>query len=122
MKRDSPPSARFAILRHDHPWVHWDFLLEAGDVCRTWRLEEEPRAGQPIASEAIADHRLHYLSYEGPVSGNRGNVSQWDAGTFWGHIEEETFSVRLAGGRFRGTCEMTRMNGRAWQAFFLIEG
>ncbi len=80
---------------------------------------EEPRPGQRIASEAIADHRLHYLTYEGPVSGNRGNVTQWDVGTFWGLIDEDTFSVRLAGGRFQGTCDMTRISGHAWQAFFI---
>ncbi len=71
---------RFAILTHDHPFPHWDLLLEAGSFCRTWRLLSAPDAPGMIAAEAIADHRRAYLDYEGPVSGGRGSVTQWDAG------------------------------------------
>lgn len=112
-------SARFAILRHDYPALHWDLLLELAGVCRTWRLWEEPRPGEAIASEAIADHRLHYLTYEGPVSGNRGNVRQWDVGQYRGELRDEAFVVELEGGRFQGACQMTRLEGNAWQALFI---
>ena len=50
--------ARFAILEHDWPARHWDFLLEAGSVLRAWRLLEEPELGKSIAAEANFDHRL----------------------------------------------------------------
>lgn len=33
-------------------------------------------------AEQLADHRLAYLEYEGPVSGNRGQVTRWDAGQY----------------------------------------
>lgn len=72
---------RFAILLHDHPFPHWDFLLEWGEMARTWRLLEEPRLGE-ISSEPIPDHRLTYLDYEGPVSGGRGRVKRFDAGEY----------------------------------------
>ena len=104
---------RFAILTHDHPSLHWDFLLEQGDSCRTWRLLKSPDSPGEIPAEAIADHRLMYLDYEGPVSGNRGAVTQWDAGTFeWLSPTEPPGSdvdhceVRLTGQRFRGIARL----------------
>ena len=33
---------RFVILEHDHPVVHWDLMLEAGEALRTWRLAAPP--------------------------------------------------------------------------------
>src|SRR5437764_12400592 len=77
-----PTMPRFVILEHDWPTRHWDLLLEAGDVLRAWRLLEEPELGQTIRAEPNADHRLMYLDYEGPVSGDRGSVKRWAAGVF----------------------------------------
>ena len=31
---------------------------------------------------SLADHRLAYLDYEGPISGGRGTVARWDCGTY----------------------------------------
>ncbi|MEZ6061623.1 MAG: DNA polymerase ligase N-terminal domain-containing protein [Planctomycetaceae bacterium] len=76
------PLRRFVILQHDHPFPHWDLLLESGEVLESWRLLEQPRANSAVAAERIPDHRRLYLEYEGPVSGNRGFVTQWAAGTF----------------------------------------
>lgn len=71
---------RFRILLHDWPFVHWDLLLEDGDALLTWRLLEEPVLQQWLASEKLPDHRLVYLDYSGPVSGDRGTVTGWDSG------------------------------------------
>jgi len=77
---------RFVILEHDHPHLHWDLMLEQEGVLRTWRLAAPP--GQPqTAAEPLVDHRLDYLGYEGPVSGNRGTVRRWDEGSY--DVEEE---------------------------------
>lgn len=60
-------------------------MLEAGDVLHTWALAELPNnaaSSRLVAAERLADHRLAYLDYEGPVSGERGNVVRVDAGTF----------------------------------------
>ena len=73
---------RFVILEHDWPTRHWDFFLESGPVLRAWRLLAEPAPGRVVPSEPNAEHRRLYLDYEGPVSGGRGNVVRWDAGTF----------------------------------------
>ena len=106
---------RFAILTHDHPSLHWDFLLEQGESCLAWRLLKAPDTPGDIPAEAIADHRLMYLDYEGPVSGNRGTVTQWDAGTFeWLSPTEPPVSdddhceVRLTGQQFIGIARLDR--------------
>ena len=91
---------RFAILTHDHPFFHWDLLLEAGEVAWTWRLLDEPGPDREVRAERIGNHRLLYLDYEGPVSGGRGWVTRWDAGTY--RILDEThdrLTVQLTGQR-----------------------
>jgi hypothetical protein len=94
---------RFAILEHDWPARHWDFLLEAGPVLRAWRIRAEPALGTESPAEPNVDHRLLYLDYEGPVSGNRGAVTRWDAGTFdWVAVTPDRIEVTLHGTRLRG--------------------
>jgi hypothetical protein len=94
---------RFAILEHDWPTPHWDFLLEAGSVLRSWRLLEEPGPGREVPAEPNAAHRLLYLDYEGPVTGGRGMVRQWDVGTFdWVVDEQDRIVVELHGARLTG--------------------
>lgn len=109
---------RFAVLAHDHPFPHWDLLLEAGESCRTWRLLEEPGPGRAVAAEPLPDHRPHYLTYEGPVGGNRGTVTRWDAGAFeWISDDGSETAVELSGARLRGACSFAWENG-AWRATF----
>lgn len=117
---------RFVILRHEPPVgsrrpPHWDLMLESGDVLRTWALAESPAAGQPIAAEALADHRTAYLDYEGPVSGDRGAVHRWDAGTFqWESNTACEIAVLLQGERLFGQARLTRVAERSpsWQFVF----
>src|SRR5262245_36621194 len=98
---------RFAILEHDWPSLHWDFLLESGGVLRAWRVLAEPASGTLALVEPIGDHRLLYLDYEGPVSGNRGTVKRWDAGTFeWIANAAERVEVALHGTRLTGRAEI----------------
>lgn len=89
---------RFVVLTHDHPFPHWDFMLEEGDHLRTWRILVSPASSGTVAAELLGDHRLHYLEYEGPVSRDRGHVKRWDAGQFT--IQEWTdkrVALRLEG-------------------------
>jgi hypothetical protein len=100
---------RFVVLTHDHPNLHWDFLLESDNRLRTWRLAEPPDSGRPIAAEPLPDHRLHYLDYEGPVDGYRGEVRRWDRGEYV--LIEETparIEVRLTGEKLVGTAVLQR--------------
>ena len=73
---------RFVILKHDHPFLHWDLLLEEATSARTWRLLRRPCLNEPIAAEPLPAHRLMYLDYEGPVSNERGEVQRVLAGTY----------------------------------------
>ncbi len=66
---------RFVILEHDWNGVHFDLMLEWQGQLKTWRLSKKLQIGvQEI--EAIPDHRLEYLTYEGSISGNRGRVNR----------------------------------------------
>jgi hypothetical protein len=113
---------RFAVLLHETPpdsgqTTHWDFMLQVGNVLRTWSLNEEPRMGATIAATALPDHRLAYLDYEGPVSRNRGTVTRWDTGRYL--LEHETAAhlyVRLHGTRLQCGAKLTRDENapRAW--------
>jgi hypothetical protein len=93
---------RFVILEHDWPQLHWDLLLEAGPVLRAWRLLDEPGPGRTVAAQTHTDHRLLYLEYEGPVSGGRGTVRQWDAGTFNWIEDGERVVILLQGAKLTG--------------------
>jgi hypothetical protein len=110
---------RYVILRHDHPALHWDLMLEAGGMLRTWRLAAPPEPGVSIAAEPIGDHRTLYLDYEGPVSGGRGTVQRWDAGTFTGEVDApDALTVRLEGQRLRGRLTLGRADSGEWQCRF----
>jgi hypothetical protein len=94
---------RFVILEHDWPTRHWDFFLEVGPVLRAWRLLAEPAPGTAVPSEPNAEHRSFYLDFEGPVSGGRGRVWRWDAGTFdWVADTPRRIEIELRGEKLRG--------------------
>lgn len=78
---------RYVILEHTgtpiyKPGTHWDLMLEAGEILRTWELEAIPTPGRTVMASSLPNHRLEYLDYEGPISNNRGSVRQWDCGTY----------------------------------------
>jgi DNA polymerase Ligase (LigD) len=100
---------RYVILEHDYPVLHWDLMLEAGPFLRTWRLASPPAEGRIIVATPLGDHRLIYLDYEGPLSGDRGAVSQWDRGVFEAIAEtDELVAVRLRGRRLLGVATLRR--------------
>jgi hypothetical protein len=107
--------ARFVILEHDFPQRHWDLMLEASGVLRTWRLARCPRAGSEVPAQPSVDHRAEYLDYEGPVSGGRGTVVRWDHGEFtWQEQSPDRLEIRLEGRRQRGTAVLSRDFNQEW--------
>lgn len=118
---------RFVILRHDSPrGEHFDFMLEAaGDVLKTWALPRPPEIGVEMSCEALADHRIEYLDYEGAVSGQRGAVTRWDQGTYTleRHNDAE-WIVQLDGERFAGKAILCRLetDSNRWQVLFTRQG
>jgi hypothetical protein len=106
---------RFVLLQHDHPFLHWDFMLERGAALRTWRLPQPPTAGVVLDATPLGEHRLAYLDYEGPLSGDRGTVSRWDHGTY-DAVEDSGHHVvlRLCGHKVQGTATLTCLKDELW--------
>lgn len=119
---------RFVILRHHLPAElprssHWDLMLEWTGVLLTWSLDQLPAAAQVQEARQLSHHRLAYLEYEGPISGNRGEVTRWDAGVYrWltempGSPDDipDTLRCHLLGQRLRGTLSLVREGDPCWQ-------
>ena len=116
---------RFAVLLHDSPrGLHYDLLLETGDVLRTWALPQPPDAAEEMPCEALPDHRLHYLEYEGPVSDGRGTVARWDRGTYeLRRLDEGALTVELTGEKLIGQAVLARCpeDPQSWRFSFRRE-
>ena len=104
---------RYVILEHDHPTRHWDLMLETGESLRTWRLEAWPQDGVQIRAEPIGEHRLAYLDYEGPVSGNRGRVQRRDEGIYAGEVSVP-MTVTVSGRCLEGTVTIAADSAGTW--------
>jgi hypothetical protein len=73
---------RFVILEHTWNGVHWDLMFECDGALRTWALERWPERDIAIEARRLPDHRIAYLDFEGPVSGDRGSVRRVEAGWY----------------------------------------
>lgn len=108
---------RFVILHHtQHGGEHWDLMLEHEGALLTWQLLSEPRScdSLPIAAQRIGNHRLAYLDYEGPISGNRGVVRRIEAGAVClREFYEDRCQFTLEGRRFTGAFRLTA-SGDQW--------
>ena len=100
---------RFVILRHEMPAAsdrpsHYDLMFESDGVLRTWAVDRLPTAGgAPEPATPLPPHRMAYLEYEGPVSGNRGTVHRVTRGEYQlrqeseGRIEMRVDSPEMTG-------------------------
>ncbi|MBX7167407.1 MAG: hypothetical protein K1X74_13845 [Pirellulales bacterium] len=117
---------RFVILRHTMPAGaersdHVDLMFEYRGVLKTWALSSEPLNAPEQMAVALADHRLAYLDYEGPVSQGRGHVARVDAG----HYEllagtADRWTARLDGACFSGEIRLEREGpeSQRWRLVF----
>jgi hypothetical protein len=117
--------ARFIILRHELPAdstrpSHWDLMFEVQGVLRTWAVETEPAFGTSATAEALADHRLAYLTYEGEVSGGRGTVTRFDEGEYTlESSSDHEWQALLHGRRLRGRVKLVREGpDHSWRVSF----
>jgi hypothetical protein len=125
---------RFVLLYHDCPPnyerpSHWDFMLESGDVLRTWALERLPRDWQSVhertvatysncpslatannvAASQLGDHRHDYLQFEGPLSRDRGTVVRVASGSYHSESESSDLSrISLASSELSGCIVLAR--------------
>ena len=107
--------ARFVVLEHRWGGVHWDVMLERGEALRTWAVDAPIVAGVEMSARALADHRIAYLDYEGPVSGGRGAVRRIATGTYetieW---TDDRVVVILSGDQLSGEVIFSREAGGGW--------
>ncbi|OHB77845.1 MAG: hypothetical protein A2W31_00780 [Planctomycetes bacterium RBG_16_64_10] len=97
-------------------------MLEQGATLRTWALPQRPDRDGMTMADALPNHRLEYLDYEGPVSHGRGTVTRWDSGTY---IQEQGAPAELvlamAGARLIGRVVLTPIDRdqRRWRFAFM---
>jgi hypothetical protein len=97
-------------------------MLEADGVLHTWRLAQPPLpSASAIEATPLPDHRMMYLDYEGAISGNRGNVKRWDAGTFEEEIDSTPTAriLKMNGTRLRSLVRLELMDPTTWHLVFL---
>ncbi len=98
---------RWTLLKHDKINnkiidLHYDFLIENGEDCKTWKLPFLPKLDGP-AVEIFnhSNHRLIWLTIETKLlTNNRGYVQRVDNGIFTPlevDIESNNFSIILKG-------------------------
>ena len=78
---------QFVVLFHkmpndSHRNDHWDLMLKHDHVLWTWALDELPSQQVHCTGVRLPDHDLKYLQYEGPVSGDRGQVKRVISGQY----------------------------------------
>ncbi len=97
--------------------VHWDLMLEQGEILTTFRLEQPPEVVSTGAVQAtkIFDHPLRFLTYEGPVQKRTGRVRLVERGTCDVLTEEDAITLRLDGTILRGDFTLTRVEGTSWR-------
>lgn len=112
---------RYVLLRHECPadygdGPHWDFMLEHEGSLLTWSLLELPSANNKrIDATKLADHRIAYLDYEGPVGGNRGSVEQVTSGEFeWIQNGPALIEINVASGSLAGSISLTCREPPEW--------
>ena len=109
----------FVILAHSgYGPLHYDLMFRRGAVLATWQLGQSPLEllpGQSLPALKLADHRLVYLTYEGPIGGGRGQVVREEEGTYELLSQgPEGWRIRLAGARMRGVYLLRAEEGAGW--------
>jgi len=110
---------RFVIQEHTTPeGVHWDLMIEKGEVLTTFRLSQSPENARNHAVEAtrIFDHPLRFLTYEGPVQKGTGRVRIIERGACRLLDEKENCTaLSLQGTLLQGNFTLTRLKAERWE-------
>ncbi len=98
---------RWSLLKHEIIQnkiinFHFDFLIENGKDCLTWKLYTIPKVDGPAVNIfQHSNHRLIWLSIESKrLTNNRGYVKRVDYGTFKfidTTLNKDFFSIFLKG-------------------------
>ena len=118
---------RWTLLKHEKINneildIHYDFLLENGQDCKTWKLLIFPELdSKSVDIFEHSNHRLVWLTVESKLlTNNRGFVQRVDRGTFMPlsvDIDSKDFSIILKGESINGlfikktnTCQLISLN------------
>ena len=95
-------------------------MLERAGTLRTWAVDAPIVAGATLPARSLPDHRLAYLDYEGPLSGDRGEVRRVATGTYrpmaW---EDDRVVLDLDGDQLSGELTLLRAGFGAWSLRFV---
>jgi len=115
-------SMRFVVQEHRKDQnVHWDLMLQKGEHLATWQAPLPPSEWReiPLTCQKIFDHRIKYLTYEGPLSNNRGEVRIVVAGTYQPlQITDTQWYVRLESDSISGKLGLHKIRAYRWQLTF----
>ena len=121
------------LLKHTNDeGSHFDWLLgvpggkpEAGEAeARLWtftitKASNEWKSGDEIEVVRNFDHRAKYLTYEGEISGGRGDVERVDEGVHfaikWG---ESRIVINVEMKEYQGVVKLVCLGGKRWIAYF----
>lgn len=102
--------------------THFDLMIEGESVLWTWELPALPDANSELRTRRLFDHRLDYLDYEGPVSGNRGHVKRIDRGAveYASVLDDgdQEFQAVLTGTLISGRITLVRESSCQWQLHY----
>lgn len=116
--RDTQNPARYVIQRHARgQHVHWDFMLESGNVLRTWRvaLPPEQLVHEAVQARQIADHPVRFLTYEGPVNQGKGTVAIADSGSYTVTESPGRLQLHLQGRVLSGLFCLRHVENENWR-------
>ncbi len=88
-----------------------------GPTLPTWALERPPDDKAAQIAIRLADHRLAYLDYEGPLTSDRGHVERWDRGICSVlSLTEDCWQLHFQGERLTGAVSLMRSisTANAW--------
>lgn len=110
---------RYVVLKHTtENDAHFDFMLETGAHLSTWRINIGPEELKttPAKAEKIFDHKLKFLTYQGPVKNGTGNVTTVDKGTY-SIISQasEELRIRIDAKILNGTYSLAKKSKNTWQ-------
>ena len=116
-----PRDTETVLLRHELPdgsWHH-DWMIDPGDdrPLITFRTEAMVPEVDRFEAERLGDHRRVYLSYQGPLSGGRGEVRRVAAGR--ARLIEAASGSLIVDVAFAG-CQWVRWEGTGSEAAWVF--
>ena len=111
---------RFVVHAHKRIGepLHFDLMLEKGDVLQTFRLALPPQMFAQTSCEAtkIDDHPRRFLTYEGSVHHGTGRITAVDRGTYErARDSEKRVELRFCGTLLKGRYALGQLEEHTWR-------